>query len=77
MPRARSYYYLLDGLTAEKGGVIRRALETLPGIEAINVSPAHGVVEVIAASDPIEQVKMACEIARIAFRMQLKRRHLS
>jgi len=77
MPKPRSYFYLIDGLGPEKGEMIKRALGMVPDVRAIIVSVPHGVVEVRSLQNPITQVKMACEIAAITFRTQIKRRHLA
>ncbi len=76
MPKPRSYYYLVDGLGPEKGVMIKRAMEMVPDVQAVIVSLSHGVVEVRSLQEPTTQVKMACEIAGTAFRMQIKRKHL-
>lgn len=76
MAKGRSYFYLIDSLTAEKGQMIKRAMEQVPDVEAVIVGVNHGVIEVRAARDPMVQLKMACEIAGTTFRIQVKRKHL-
>ena len=77
MPKPRSYYYLIDGLSPEKAVLIQRTMGMVPDVQAVIVSVTHGVVEVRSLQNPATQMKMACEITGITFRMQIKRRHLS
>ncbi len=76
MPKPRSYYYLVDGLDSEKGGLVKRALESVPDLQGVVVSAIHGVIKVRSPRDPLLQVRMACEITGITLRTELKRRHL-
>ncbi len=76
MASPRTYYYLLDGLTPDKGQRIKRALEQVPDIKSIIVGLSHGVVEIRATRDPEVQIKMACSIAGVTFRLRVSRKNL-
>ena len=76
MAKTRSFFYVVDRLTPEKGKMIKKALEMVPDVAAVNVGLSHGVVEVQAARDPEAQIKMACEIVGSSYRMRVQRKHL-
>lgn len=73
---ARSFFYLIDGLTAEKGQQMKRALEQVPEVAWVIVRPVHGVIEVQSSKDPEAQVKLACSLAGTAFRVKVGKRSL-
>lgn len=73
---ARSFFYLIDGLNAERGQRLKKALEQIAEIAGVVVRPSHGVIEVQANRDPEEQVKMACAVVGVAFRVKMKKRNL-
>lgn len=72
----RSFIYLIDGLNVERGQRLKSALEHVPDITGVVVRPNHGVIQVEANRDPEEQVRMACTVVGIAFRVKMKRRNL-
>ena len=73
---ARSFYYLIDGLTPEKGQRLKKALEQIPEISSVFVRPDHGVIELEAARNPEAQVELACAIAGTTLRVEVKKRSL-
>jgi hypothetical protein len=73
---ARSFFYLIDGLNAERGQRLKRALEQLDEVNGVKVHLDHGVIEVQASRDPEAQVKMACTIVGTIFRVKVKKRSL-
>jgi hypothetical protein len=75
-PMARSFYYLVDGLTTERGERLKRALEQVPSVTGVIIRPTHGTVEVQSNRDPEDNVKMACAIAGTVFRVKINKRSL-
>ncbi len=74
MARTKTYYYLIDNLTPEKGEVMKRAMQTNSSIESITLRPREGIVEVIATRDVEDSVKIACDIAGTHFRIKMKKK---
>ena len=66
-----SYLYLIDSLTSANGNVLKKALETVPGIKSVAVSPVKGLIEVKAKSDVTESVKIACTVAGVKLRTRV------
>ena len=77
MARTKTYYYLIDNLTQEKATVLKRALQTVSSIHSITLRPQEGMLEVIAARDVEDSVKIACDIAETTFRIRVKKRRLT
>lgn len=69
--KKRSYTYIVDSLTTEKASLLHRSLAVLPEIKRLNVSASRGTVEVEATRDVEDQIKMACDIARVQFRTRV------
>ncbi len=74
---ARSYFYLIDGLTPEKGQQMKRALEELSEVAGVVVRPTQGVIEVQSSKDPEAQVQMACSIIGTSLRVKIAKRSFS
>jgi hypothetical protein len=73
---AKSFFYLLDGLNAERGQRLKKALEQLNEVAGVIIRPDHGVIEVQAARDPESHVRMACAIVGTTFRVKINKRSL-
>jgi uncharacterized alpha/beta hydrolase family protein len=76
MPRFNTFYYLVDRLDSENAPVIRKSLKIVPEVNAVEVSPQQGLIEVQAKRDIEPQVKMACEVAGALFRTRVKKKEL-
>jgi hypothetical protein len=72
MPRGRQYYYLVDGLTDESARIVRRGLEVIGDVTAVDVSVARSMVEVRAYRDVEAQVRLACDVAGVTFRARAR-----
>ncbi len=66
-----SYLYLIDSLNNTNAKVLKTALETVPGVKSVAVSPVKGVVEVKAKSDVTDSVQLACSVAGVKLRTRI------
>ena len=69
---SKSYIYLIDSLSDANAPVLRTALETIPGVKKVLISPVKGLIEVQAKSDVTDSVKLACDVAGLKLRTQVK-----
>ncbi len=69
----KSYFYIVDGLTAASGETIRKSLSIVADIKSVSVDPGRGTVEVKAFRDVEDNVRLACEVAGVTFRTRLRR----
>jgi hypothetical protein len=76
MAKKKSFYYVIDGLDAEKGETLKNALSPVSDIHSVTVRPREGLVEVIAVRNVEQEVKVACEVAGTSFRIRAKKRQL-
>ena len=76
MGRLKSYYYIVDRLTAQKAPVLKRALQTISAVEESIIHVEEGVIEVIAAREVEDQIRIACEVAGVALRTRIKKRRM-
>jgi hypothetical protein len=74
MGKLKSYYYVVDSLTAAKVPALKRAIQTIAGVEESIVRVEEGLVEVIADRDPEDGLKIACAIGDTTLRTRLKKR---
>lgn len=72
MAKIKMHTYIIDGLTEEKGDIIRKALRGIPEIKSITISAAEGTVAVLSTKDHEIDIKYACEIAGVSFRIKIK-----
>ncbi len=68
----KSFIYLIDSLSDANAPKLKTALETVPGIKKVLVSPVKGLIEVYAKSDVTDSVKLACDVAGVKLRTQVK-----
>lgn len=68
---SKSYIYLIDSLTTANAPILKTALETVPGVKKVLISPAKGLIEIQSKSDPIDSVKLACSVAGVKLRTQI------
>ncbi|HUX13674.1 MAG TPA: hypothetical protein VMW87_11645 [Spirochaetia bacterium] len=68
MSKSRSFYYIVDKLTADRAEVIRKGLNAITGVDGVKVSVNRGMVEVTARKDLEAQVRIACEVAGAVYR---------
>ncbi|MDX9801368.1 MAG: hypothetical protein RBT69_08545 [Spirochaetia bacterium] len=66
-----SYLYLIDSLNSTNGKVLKTALETVPGVKSVAISPVKGLIEVKAKADVTESVKIACTVAGVKLRTRV------
>lgn len=72
MPRAKQYYYLVDGLTDESAQIVRRGLAVVGDVTDVQVSVGRSMVEVLAYRDVEAQVRLACDVAGITYRARAR-----
>jgi hypothetical protein len=72
MAKTKQYSYIIDGLSMEKGEIIKKALQKIPEIKSITTDITQGTVDIISSKDHETEIKYACEIAKASFRVQLK-----
>ncbi len=72
MPRAKPFYYLVDGLTDEKANIIKKGLEVIADVSEVQVSVGRSMVETLAFRDVEDQVRLACDVASVHFRARAR-----
>ena len=72
MPRAKPYYYLVDGLTDEKALIMKRSLGIVADIKEVQVSVGRNMVEVLAFREVEDRVRLACDVAGVRFRIRAR-----
>jgi hypothetical protein len=73
MLRTKKYRYLFDLLRDFDSTKFLRAISVVPSITNFVYSKDSQVLEVTAATDPGESIKMACEVAGARLRVQMKK----
>ncbi len=68
----KSHIYLIDSLSDANAPTLRTALETIPGVNKVLVSPVKGLIELYAKSDVTDSVKLACDVAGVKLRTKVK-----
>ncbi len=72
MLRKKTFHYLVDGLTEEKAIVLHKSLSVIPEIRSVQVSVGRSTVEVEAARDVADQVRLACDVANVHYRTRAR-----
>ncbi|MCK5197496.1 MAG: hypothetical protein KAR21_04060 [Spirochaetales bacterium] len=72
MPKLKLHTYIMDNLSDEKGDKIRKALQKIPEIKSITISTTEGTVSLLSIKDYETEVKLACDIAGVSFRIKIK-----
>jgi hypothetical protein len=72
MPRAKPFYYLVDGLTDEKANIIRHGLGVVADVKEVQVSVGRNMIETLAFRDVENQVRLACDVAKVHFRTRAR-----
>ncbi len=70
--KPKLFRYVIDMLDTESAEIIAKSLRALPDISGVAVHPNRGTVEIRAKRDMEEQVRMACDIAKVRFRTRMK-----
>lgn len=69
----KSFTYIVDGLTDASAAVIKKSLSIVADIRTVAVDAGRGTVEVKAHRDVEDNVRVACDVAGVAFRTRLRR----
>ncbi|GAG84135.1 unnamed protein product [marine sediment metagenome] len=77
MAKIRTFYYLVDSLDRSIAADIRSALDTISGIESINMRLNENIIEVHSLRDVEEQLTMACIVAGTTLRTKVKKKDIS
>ena len=72
MPRAKQYYYLVDGLTDDTARIIKHGMSIVGDVKDVQVSVGRSMVEVLAYRDVEAQVRLACDVARVTYRARAR-----
>jgi len=72
MARAKPYFYLVDGLTADSALIIKKGLDVIAEITEVNISVSRSMIEAHAFRDVEDQVRLACKVAKVHFRARAK-----
>ena len=70
------YYYLLDKLNQENAEVLKKALKTANSITGVETRVRQGLLEVLSSRNPEKELKMACDIAGVVLRREVKKKDL-
>ena len=73
MARMKSFFYIIDNLTAERGEAIRQSLKALSEVEDARYSIQQGFIEVRAKKDVEAQLRLACEMFGAGYRTKMKK----
>ena len=73
MARTKSFYYIIDNLTAERGEAIRESLKALSEVDDARYSLQQGFFEVRAKKDVEAQLRLACDMFGAGFRTKMKK----
>ena len=76
MAKAKSYYFLIDNLNDDAGFKVRKALNSVSGIEEILWNLRSGVLEIKAVRPVRTEVEMALSIAKLVLRRELTKKEL-
>ncbi|MCL2704642.1 MAG: hypothetical protein FWE72_00345 [Spirochaetaceae bacterium] len=68
-----TYLYLIDSLNKDNAIILKKALETVPGVKSVAVSPLKGLVEIKAKTDMTDSLKLACSVAKVKLRTKVNR----
>jgi len=68
-----TYLYLIDSLNNENAVILKKALETVPEIKSVAVSPLKGLLEIKSRTDVTDSVKLACSVAKVKLRTKVNR----
>lgn len=70
----KTRYYVIDGLTYDRGKKICKALRgTVPEIQHCGFDEIAGVVEITSRKEYLKQLELACDIAGCTVRTEFKR----
>ena len=72
MAKLKSFTYIIDGLSTDKGEKIRKALQNIPEIKSITVNAIEGTVALLSTKDHEIEMKYACDIAGASLRVKIK-----
>jgi len=67
------HIYLIDSLNHDNAKILKTALETVPGVKSVAVSPLKGLVEVVSKTDITDSLKLACSVAKVKLRTKVNR----
>jgi len=68
----KTYHYVVDGLTDSSAVVLRKSLATVPEIRNAVVHVGRGTIEVDATRDVSDEIRLACDVAGVAYRTQAR-----
>lgn len=66
-----TYLYLIDSLNNDNARILKKALETVPGVKSVAVSPIKGLVEIKAKNDVTDSLNIACSVAGVKLRTRV------
>ncbi len=70
--RKKIFRYLVDGVTKEKLATLRKAMAQVPQVTGFSYNPSAGTLVVEAPSNPVDSVELACRVAGVSYRAQIK-----
>ena len=68
----KTYHYVVDGLTDSSAVVLRKSLATVPEIRNAVVHVGRGTIEVDATRDVADEIRLACDVAGVAYRTRAR-----
>ena len=76
MARAKSYFFIIDGLTPEKARLLKSGLLELSAVIDVKVDVLTSLAEVRASKKIEEEVKITCSLAGTELRTQINKKDL-
>jgi hypothetical protein len=72
MFRPKPFVYLVDGLDEAKAAQLKRNLEMVADIKRVAVDVGRSTVETLAYRNVEDNVKVACDVAKVRYRTRLQ-----
>jgi copper chaperone CopZ len=66
-----TYLYIIDSLNKDNAVILKTAMETVPGVKSVAVSPLKGLIEIKAKNDVTDSLKLACSVAKVKLRTKV------
>ena len=70
--KRKIFRYLVDGVTKEKLATLRTAMAQVPQVTGFSFNAAGGTLIVEAPANPVDSVELACRVAGVSYRAEIK-----
>ena len=70
--KKKIFRYLVDGVTKDKLATLRKAVAQVPQVTGFSYNAMASTLIVEAPTNPVESVELACRVAGVSYRAQIK-----